>query len=342
MAWYTTGTVTVTASNNTVTGSGTNFIANAHVGDAFRGPDGRWYEVTNIASATAISISPVYQGSTASGQAYSIAPMQGYVKASADALRQITNTYGSTLAALQPWSTAATASIALDNLGFGATGKAIAAAATTAAAQTAIGATTGATDETLGRLRRTQDSPGYSKNNTWSGSNTFTSPISASTLISSIASAAYDIDGAGGSANSIPAGIAYHDGVGWVNLPLSDVVPLTVKVINSRSFQLGISATAGRAFFRGLHSTVANTWREFYTTGNTSENVQSMLGAANNSAIRTSISSSTFPAYTVSTVPSASANANLGIIVTNAASPGRRPFWSDGTNWRDAAGAILS
>ncbi|MGV8671385.1 hypothetical protein ACV34V_34660, partial [Pseudomonas aeruginosa] len=47
MAWYSTGTVAVTANSPTVTGTGTQFSSNARVGDAFRGPDGRWYEVTN-------------------------------------------------------------------------------------------------------------------------------------------------------------------------------------------------------------------------------------------------------------------------------------------------------
>jgi hypothetical protein len=48
-----------------------------------------------------------------------------------------------------------------------------------------------------------------------------------------------------------------------------------------------------------------------------------------------------FPAFTVATVPSASANTNAGIIVTNAAS-GRRPYWSNGTDWRDAANVLLA
>ncbi|MCG6539190.1 hypothetical protein MCB86_03760, partial [Pseudomonas sp. KSR10] len=100
MPWYGTGTVAVTANSATVTGSGTAFSANGRVGDAFRGPDGRWYEITNIASATVISIKPNYQGATASGQVYAIAPMQGYVKESADRLRQFVDQYGSVLAAI--------------------------------------------------------------------------------------------------------------------------------------------------------------------------------------------------------------------------------------------------
>ncbi|MGN8346374.1 tail fiber domain-containing protein [Pseudomonas sp. SMV71] len=101
MPWYKTGTVSVTLNSNAVTGTGTAFIVNSRVGDAFRGPDGRWYEVTNVASNTAISIDPPYQGTTATAGAYALAPMQGYVKDSADALRAIVNTYGVQLAALK-------------------------------------------------------------------------------------------------------------------------------------------------------------------------------------------------------------------------------------------------
>jgi len=100
MPWYKTGTVSVTLNSNAVTGSGTAFIANTRVGDAFRGPDGRWYEVTNAPSDTSLSIDPPYQGATASGGGYALAPMQGYVKDSADALRSLVNTYGAKLAAL--------------------------------------------------------------------------------------------------------------------------------------------------------------------------------------------------------------------------------------------------
>jgi hypothetical protein len=100
MPWYKSGTVSVVLNSNAVIGAGTAFIANSRVGDAFRGPDGGWYEVTNIASDTALSISPNYQGATNAAGVYALAPMQGYVKDSADALRALVNTYGAKLAAL--------------------------------------------------------------------------------------------------------------------------------------------------------------------------------------------------------------------------------------------------
>lgn len=92
MAWYKTGTVAVTNGQTAVTGTGTKFATNARVGDGFNGPDGNWYEVTNIASETVIAIFPAYQGTTESSSSnYMIAPLQGYNKESADRLRAITD-----------------------------------------------------------------------------------------------------------------------------------------------------------------------------------------------------------------------------------------------------------
>lgn len=100
MPWYKTGTVSITQNSNAVIGAGTAFIANSRVGDGFRGPDGRWYEVTNIASNTALSISPNYEGPTTAGGFYSIMPVQGYQKDLADQVRAILNDYGDKLASL--------------------------------------------------------------------------------------------------------------------------------------------------------------------------------------------------------------------------------------------------
>lgn len=105
MPWYRTGTVAITAGQTTVTGTGTNFSANARVGDALLGPDGNWYEVTNIASGTVLSILPAYKGATVVGGTYAIAPVQGYTKTLADKFNDIANTWGSTLAGLGSVST---------------------------------------------------------------------------------------------------------------------------------------------------------------------------------------------------------------------------------------------
>lgn len=106
MPWYREGTVAIVAGQTTVTGTGTNFAANSRVGDALQGPDGRWYEVTNIVSGTVLSIYPAYQGATIAAGTYGLAPMQGYVKEAADRLRQIVEQFGSTLAVLGGATTA--------------------------------------------------------------------------------------------------------------------------------------------------------------------------------------------------------------------------------------------
>lgn len=100
MTWLRAGTVAVTSGSTTVTGTGTGFAANTRIGDAFIGPDGRQYELQNVASDTVISILPAYLGPTASGQPYAVMPVQGYQKLLADLVRDWTNQYGIKMAAL--------------------------------------------------------------------------------------------------------------------------------------------------------------------------------------------------------------------------------------------------
>ncbi|MGG4604291.1 hypothetical protein ACLPHM_05805 [Paenalcaligenes sp. Me131] len=59
-------------------------MQNIRVGDGLQGPDGRLYEITNVSSDTALAIEPAYMGATASGQAYWIIPVHGYLKKLAD------------------------------------------------------------------------------------------------------------------------------------------------------------------------------------------------------------------------------------------------------------------
>lgn len=94
MAWYRSGTVSVTNGSAVVIGAATNFVENTRVGDNFIAPDGRNYEITNIASNTAISINPNYLGTTATGQTYAIMPIQGYTKKLADAAAELVNSFG--------------------------------------------------------------------------------------------------------------------------------------------------------------------------------------------------------------------------------------------------------
>lgn len=150
MAWYSTGTVAVTLNSTTVTGTGTSFAANARVGDAFKGPDGAWYEITNIASATVLSILPSYKGATATGQAYSITPVQGYVKDSADRLRAISDSIqaqgnNARLASIGSVTLAtndvimATGGTTVSGLPTGVVGRAVLAAESAATGKTALG-----------------------------------------------------------------------------------------------------------------------------------------------------------------------------------------------------------
>lgn len=73
---YTTGTISVTNGDATVTGSGTawNTSTNAEVGEYINLPDGKWYKIISIASDTSLEIEVDYQGPTASGQDYTISP----------------------------------------------------------------------------------------------------------------------------------------------------------------------------------------------------------------------------------------------------------------------------
>ncbi|MBV4477848.1 phage tail protein [Pseudomonas botevensis] len=100
MPWHRQGTVSVTQNSNTVTGVNTAFAANTRNGDAFIGPDGRQYELANVASDTVISIIPPYLGPTASGASYAVAPIQGYQKGLADQVREWVSNYGPKMSAL--------------------------------------------------------------------------------------------------------------------------------------------------------------------------------------------------------------------------------------------------
>ena len=78
MAWYDTGTISVTNGSNTVTGSGTQWITGAQVGEAML-IAGELYEISAISSATSITLGKNYLGSTQSGLSYEIIPTQSLV-----------------------------------------------------------------------------------------------------------------------------------------------------------------------------------------------------------------------------------------------------------------------
>lgn len=95
MAWYRSGTVSVTNGSATVTGSGTDWVAGVGIGEAFNGPDGKVYEIASIVSATQLTLGSVYLGATASGQAYQIIPSQSYIRDLAAQAAQLVSDYAS-------------------------------------------------------------------------------------------------------------------------------------------------------------------------------------------------------------------------------------------------------
>lgn len=165
MAWYSAGTVTATNNSTTITGSGTAFLSNVRVGDALTiAGSTSLHEVTAIASGTQLTFQPPYTGTTGSGKAYRIAPIMGYDKDLSDAFNSIRLQWGTQLSSLQPWATAATADIALSNLGGSNTGTAVF-KGSPAAGRTALGLgnaataalTIGNTDATVGRVLKVGD-----------------------------------------------------------------------------------------------------------------------------------------------------------------------------------------
>lgn len=146
MPWLRAGSVAVTNGSSTVTGTNADFAANARNGDSFIGPDGRNYEVSNVASATVLSILPAYQGATASGAAYSIMPVQGYDKLLSDAFNNLNNQFGPKLAALGTTGNYDILPASKGGTGRGAVGTAITADLTTTV-----------TDGTVGRVLKVGD-----------------------------------------------------------------------------------------------------------------------------------------------------------------------------------------
>jgi hypothetical protein len=74
MAQYNTGTVSVTALDATVTGSGTSWTTEIAAGQLFTVVgDNEVYEVASVTSDTELELTQPYAGTTASGQSYIVA-----------------------------------------------------------------------------------------------------------------------------------------------------------------------------------------------------------------------------------------------------------------------------
>lgn len=93
MAWVSSGTVTVTNGNATVTGAGTDWFGAMQNGWGFVGPDGRVYEILTVDSADTITLKTPYQGATAAGQAYAVFPTGSHNLDLVAALQQLLSNY---------------------------------------------------------------------------------------------------------------------------------------------------------------------------------------------------------------------------------------------------------
>ena len=247
MPWYKSGTVSVALNSNAVLGTGTAFIANSRVGDAFRGPDGGWYEVTNIASDIAMSISPNYQGATNAAGVYALAPMQGYVKESADRLRALVNQFGSVLAILGETPTLAGIREALnltntDGLPEGITNKYLTSARVVASVLTGLDlATVGAvvaTDTILSAMGKLQASKAAK------GANSDITSLSGLTTALSIAQ----------------GGTGRNDGLAWGSLKGSLSLQSDLQAALDAKSTLGVGQTwQDMTANRGLGTTYINT-----------------------------------------------------------------------------------
>lgn len=97
MAWYRAGTVSVTSGSPAVVGTTTAWLKNVQPGHAINLPDGKAYEVLSVDSDTAITLGSNYGGSTASGQAYSVQPNQGFAQYAAQVVGALITSYQSYL-----------------------------------------------------------------------------------------------------------------------------------------------------------------------------------------------------------------------------------------------------
>lgn len=170
--------------------------------------------------------------------------------------------------------------------------------------------TTTSTDTTSGRVLRTGDAG-------WLGLN----PTTENNANNITVAANYQLStGTPASFSNFPS---------WAEPSRSTL--LVMGNMSPYGMQMYFDRTLGRSAYRVYNGSFGD-WRENWTTGNTSANVQSMLAAANNAAIRSAINASSLPPYTLGTVPSASANTNLLVVITDLAG-GREPCFSNGTSW---------
>jgi len=118
MSHYRTGLIALTNGSTAVTGTGTDFISGAVVGECLQAPDGKLYEIAAVVSATSLTLGQVYLGATASGQAYSIVPTQSYIRDLAGQAATLVNGFQSTKDnAMTITATAKTSPVDSDSVG---------------------------------------------------------------------------------------------------------------------------------------------------------------------------------------------------------------------------------
>lgn len=93
MAWYRTGTVSVTNGSASVTGAGTSWFGGLQAGWGFVGPDGRTYEIADVVDATSLTLATPYQGSTAAAQNYAAFPTMSLAGDLTAELQALTSEY---------------------------------------------------------------------------------------------------------------------------------------------------------------------------------------------------------------------------------------------------------
>lgn len=94
MAWYSTGTVSVTNGSDAVTADGTQFITNTKPGDIFViQKDGTIYEIAEVVSATQLKLRRAYAGESGTGLQYGIVPTASYLKTLANQVSDLIALY---------------------------------------------------------------------------------------------------------------------------------------------------------------------------------------------------------------------------------------------------------
>lgn len=244
-SWFSEGTVTVNNGNAVVTGVGTKF-SNCRSGDMFVGPDNGIYQVINPSSDTSVSISPAYRGATAAGASYGIVPVNGYPKALADAVNQLVQQWGSTLAGLG--SVASMNTVPVSNGGTGGKNQTEArnGLGLGAAATRAVGTAT----------------------------NNLMEVGAGGWLGTSIVDNA-NID------NARPTGLYSHTGA--LNAPYGALSMLSSDWGGNPLWQsqLALGVSANKAYFRSIRKdfTALTPWAEIYHTGNTTRAADGTLKA---------------------------------------------------------------